>query len=172
MRDLALIGSILGTLLFASASPAGAQSMVDLNAAMGVNGALNGAASGATTALKVRETVMNHAPSSGGGGWADGGDTKAPSGGTGKAWATASSGSATSSGKSAWASPGSNSGGAAKGWASASGQTGKGWARRKDNGGASAHASASHAPTTSSSSSGGNGPSARDLATSGTSTSR
>ncbi len=146
MRDLALIGSILGMLLLASASPAGAQTMVDMSAAMGVNGALNGTASGATTALKARETIMSHTSSSGGGGWEDGGTFKQASGGTGKAWATASSGP-TSMGKTGWASPASSSSGSAKGWASANGQTGKSWARRKDNGGGSTHAPAPYAST-------------------------
>jgi hypothetical protein len=159
MRDLALIGSILGMLLLASASPTDAQTMVDMSAAMGVNGALNGTASGATTALKARETVMSHTSSSGGGGggWEDGGTFKQGSGSTGKAWATASSGS-TSTGKNGWASPASSSSGSVKGWASANGQTGKSWARRKDSGGGGTHAPASYASTTS--------------ATSGTPTSR
>jgi hypothetical protein len=178
MRYLAVNAAILGATL-AAVPPAGAQSMVDLNAAMGVNSSLERAAGGsATTALRSRETIVSHT-SSGGGvrGWSDAGDGHMSGAGGTKGWATPSSGS--SGGKSAWASRSSNStGGGTKGWATAGAGKGSGkaaWASKKDAGGGSARVSASprgSAPSRRGSTTspgpayGSNGPSARDLATS------
>jgi hypothetical protein len=140
MRHVGVNASVLGILLLA-AMPAGAQSMAELGAAMGINGGLNRTgASSATTALRARETVAGQ--TSGGGGWKDAGDGHLSGAGGGKGWATASSG-AGAGGKSGWATPGSGpqgGSGAAKGWAtvsSGSGAGGKGgWVSRKDAGAA------------------------------------
>jgi hypothetical protein len=135
----AVNGSILGMLLLAAA-PAAAQSMVELGAAMGVHGALNGAgaSSGGSVAMKARETIQSHAPS-GSGGWVDAGDGHGSTGGTsGKAWATASSGPTGGSGKSGWATPSSgprvaSTGG---GWSSPGSGAGKNaWVSRNQPGG-------------------------------------
>src|SRR5262249_34236596 len=150
-----------------AAAPARAQSMIDMNAAMGVHGALSGtASSSATTALKVRETVSNQTSSAGGtGGWQEGGEFKSSGGAGGQGWATASSSSA-GGGKSGWASNSTSAGAGSKGWASNS-STGsggsKGWATRGSTGGTmTARASTTKIPSASDS---GNGPTARDRAT-------
>ncbi|HYR96524.1 MAG TPA: hypothetical protein VEM57_07280 [Candidatus Binatus sp.] len=134
----AVNGSILGMLLLAAA-PAAAQSMVELGAAMGVHGALNGAgaSSGGSVAMKARETIQSHA-ASGTGGWVDAGDGRGSTGGTpGKAWATAGSGPTSGAGK-GWATASSGPRAASTGgWSSQSSGGGKNaWVSRNQPGGA------------------------------------
>ena len=134
MRHAALNGSILGMLLLA-AVPAGAQSLIELGAAMGTHGALQGtgASSAATTINKVRDTLKSTAASSGGSGWMDAGESRGTTGSApGKGWATAGSGPG-SSGKSGWVTAASAGSRVAStgGWASQSSSGGKsGWASK------------------------------------------
>jgi hypothetical protein len=99
----AIVAGWLGAVSFACLATAGAQTLPELSATLGVHD--SAAASSASTAYGARDTIMRHLPqkSAGGDPWSKGSDTRAHSAGGFKTRPSPSSGGPRKASGTGWA---------------------------------------------------------------------